>query len=195
MNWSALFHRMVDRPATNSSSQALMWGLAWLIIGAIVGWRFDLVPTSMLSYTWGSARLIWHTAFGLTMWVSSTVVFFAGAAMLNRCVSIAELFGRMLFAHWPVTLAMLPGILTDKIAYSTFMRNPGVAFEQSPMYASLLAVIMTIILVWYLYWGYCAFRRSVSRSGVVTFVVYVIAFVLSVYLSRVTLGALYAGIW
>lgn len=189
-----MFNRMVDRPATNESSMALMWGLAWLIVGIILCWYLDLVPTSMFGYTWGAVSLAWNTALGLVMWVSSTVLFYGAALLFSREVSVTELFGRMLFAHWPVTLMLLPAVVGDKVAYSTFMSHPTVAFEQAPVYAVLMAIFSAVVLVWYFYWGLCAFRRSLSRSGAVVFIAYVVAFVLSYILSQYTLDAVYAGI-
>lgn len=186
---------MVRRPATISSNNALLWGVAWLIAGAMIGWHFSLVPTSLIGYTWGGGPLLWQVIYALTLWITSCVVIFAASLIVNRRVGIVELFGRMLFARWPIYLLMIPGMVTDRVAYSTFMSNPEASFSANPIYAAAMTVVTVVVLLWYLYWGYCAFRRSVSRSGVVTFVVYVIAFVLSVYLSRVTLGALYAGIW
>lgn len=186
---------MVRRPATISSNNALLWGVAWLIAGAMIGWHFSLVPTSLIGYTWGGGSLLWQVIYALTLWITSCVVIFAASLIVNRRVGIVELFGRMLFARWPIYLLMIPGMVTDRVAYSTFMSNPEASFSANPIYAAAMTVVTVVVLLWYLYWGYCAFRRSVSRSGVVTFLVYVIAFVLSVYLSRVTLGALYAGIW
>lgn len=190
----SMFNRMVDRPATNESSMALMWGLAWLIVGIILCWYLDLVPTSMFGYTWGAVSLAWNTALGLVMWVSSTVLFYGAALLFSREVSVTELFGRMLFAHWPVTLMLLPAVVGDKVAYSTFMSHPTVVFEQAPVYAVLMAIFSAVVLVWYFYWGLCAFRRSLSRSGAVVFIAYVVAFVLSYILSQYTLDAVYAGI-
>lgn len=190
----SLFSRMVNRPATNNKDMALMWGLAWLIIGIILCWYIDLVPTSMFGYTWGKTSLLWQSALGLVMWVSSTIIFYGFAIVLNRNVSITELFGRMLFAHWPVTLMLLPAIIGDKIAYATYMSSPSVAFEYAPLYAVLMSIFSAVVLVWYLYWGYCAFRRSVAKSGAVVFVAFVAAFVLSYLLSRYTLDVVYAGI-
>lgn len=189
-----MFNRMVDRPATNEKSMALMWGLAWLIVGVILCWYLDLVPTSMFGYTWGAVSLAWNTALGLVMWVSSTVVFYGVALLFNRKVSVTELFGRMLFAHWPVTLMLLPAVVGDKVAYSTFMSHPAVVFDQTPLYGVLMSIFSAVVLVWYFYWGLCAFRRSLSRSGAVVFVAYVVAFVLSFLLSEYTLDAVYAGI-
>ncbi len=190
----SFFSRMVNRPATNATSMALMWGLAWLIVGIILCWYLDFVPISMFGYTWGAVSLLWNTALGLVMWVSSTVLFYGVALMFNRCVSVTELFGRMLFAHWPVTMMLLPAVVGDKVAYSTFMSHPTVVFEQSPLYAVLMAIFSLVVLIWYLYWGYMAFSKSVSKSGARVFGAYVVAFVLSFLLSHYTLDAVYAGI-
>lgn len=172
----------------------LMWGLAWLIVGVILGWYLDFVPTSMFGYTWSAVSLAWNTALGLVMWVSSTVLFYGVALLFSRKVSVVELFGRMLFAHWPVTLLLLPAVVGDKVAYSTFMSHPAVVFEQMPLYAALMSIFFAVVLVWYLYWGLCAFRKSLSRSGAVVSIAYVVTFVLSYMLSRYTLAVVYAGI-
>ena len=113
--------------------------------------------------------------------------------MLNRHVSMTELFGRMLFAHWPVTLMLLPGIFMNKAAYSTFMNDPLVAYKGDLGDAVVMTIVALVVLVWYVYWGYCAFRRSTARGGVATSILYVVAFVCSFLLSRYALTAVYAG--
>ena len=191
INMGAILQRMVDRPATISTANALLWGIAWLIIGSILGWYFDLMPASAFGYVWRSADLIWSVAFNAIVWITSTVVFFAAAVMRNRRVGVVDVFGRMLFAHWPVVLLMLPAIVGDKTAYTTFMSMPAVAFEEWPVYSALMSVIVGIILLWTLYWGYCAFRRATSKSGIVTLLVYGVSLVLSYLLSEVVIDTVY----
>ena len=55
----SLFKRMLQRPASSSRNNALLWGVAWLIIGVIVAWYFQFVPTSMIGYT-ASGYNRWH---------------------------------------------------------------------------------------------------------------------------------------
>lgn len=190
---ASLLGRLKDRPANVTTNIALMWGVAWLIVGAILGWRFDIVPTSMVGYTWGAASLLWHTMLQLVMWISSTVIFFLCGVLLNRKVAVTELFGRMLYAHIPVTLLILPGELFSKASYATFMTNPIAAFEQSVGYALPMSIFVVVVFAWYLYWGYGAFCRSTSRRGGVVFAIYIVAFVLSVVLSHYTIEAVYMG--
>lgn len=185
--------RMINRPAQLASVKALLLGVAWLIIGSIGGWYFDLVPTSSFGYTWASLSLLWSLLANLTVWISSTVLFFAVAVIRNRKVGTVDIFGRMLFAHWPALLLMLPGIVGDKIAYATYMTDPAVAFSNAPFYAVLMSIIVAVILVWTLYWGYLAFSRASQRSGVVTFVLYVVIAAFSYILSDATLDALYSS--
>jgi hypothetical protein len=46
----SMLKRMVNRPETISYTNALLWGVAWLIISTIGGWRLLLAPTSVVSY-------------------------------------------------------------------------------------------------------------------------------------------------
>ena len=184
---------MLKRPSTSSSNNALLWGIAWLIIGVIASWKMDFVATSMIGYTTaGYIPLIWHLAIGATVWVSYSVVYFAFGVMRNRRTGVTEMFGRMLFAHWPLTLMLVPGIFIDRIAYATFMHNPGVAYLQYPTETIIMAVTAVVVGLWTLYWGYLAFGRA-SRPGLVSLLCYVVATPLAYYLSRWALAALYEG--
>lgn len=186
--------RMINRPATNSRNNALLWGVAWLIIGAIVSWHFQFAPTSMIGYTTaGYIPLIWHVAIALTVWVSYGVVYFAFGVMRNRRTGFIEAFGRMLFAHWPITLLLVPGLLLDRMAYAQFMHDPGVAYQLYRTDAIIMAVVTVVVGIWTLYWGYKAFSRATQRPGFVTILCYVVATPLAYYLSKLLLAALYEG--
>lgn len=186
--------RMINRPATNSTNNALLWGIAWLIIGAIVSWHFQFVPTSMIAYTTsGYIPLIWHVAIALAIWVAYGVVYFGFGVIRNRRAATVELFGRMLFAHWPITLLLVPGILLDRYAYATFMSNPGVAYNAYPVEATIMAVVAVVVGLWTIYWGYKAFARATQRPGLLTVLLYIVATPLAYYLSRLVLVALYKG--
>ena len=187
---SEYLRSLVRRPATITTNNALLWGLAWLIAGAIIGWHFSLVPTSLTSYTWGYIPLLWHLIYALVLWITSCVAIYAIALTINRRVAITELFGRMLFAHWPVVVLMVPGIVTDRVAYSTYMSNVVVSFSQEPLYATLLSVVVAVVVAWYIFWGYCAFSRSVQRSDATTRILYIVALVVGFVLSTVTLSQL-----
>ena len=187
--------RMLQRPAPNSRNNALLWGLAWLIIGVIGAWYFAIMPTSMIGYTvCGNVRLIWQLALGVAVWMSFGVVYFAFGVMRNRGTSLVEMFGRMLFAHWPITLLIVPGIFISRTAYATFMVNPGVAYLNYPTDTIIMAVVAVVVGLWTLYWGYLAFCRATQRSGFVSLLCYVIATPLAYYLSKLVVGAITKGI-
>ena len=187
--------RMLKRPATNSSNNALLWGLAWLIIGVICAWHFAFVPTSMIGYT-ASVKLplVWQLALGVAVWVSFGVVYFSFGVMRNRATGVTEMFGRMLFAHWPVTLLLVPGVLLNRVAYSTFMSDPVVAYANYPTDSIIMATVVVVVGLWALYWGYLAFCRATQRSGFVSFVCYAIATPLAYYLSTLVVQAILRGV-
>ena len=187
--------RMLKRPATNSSNNALLWGLAWLIIGVICAWHFAFVPTSMIGYT-ASVKLplVWQLALGVAVWVSFGVVYFAFGVMRNRATGVTEMFGRMLFAHWPVTLLLVPGVLLNRVAYSTFMSDPVVAYANYPTDSIIMAAVVVVVGLWALYWGYLAFCRATQRKGFVSFLCYAIATPLACYLSTLVVQAILRGV-
>ena len=186
--------RMLKRPATNSSNNALLWGLAWLIIGIIAAWHFAFVPTSMIGYTTCvKLPLIWQLALGVAVWMSFGIVYFTFGVMRNRSTGVTEIFGRMLFAHWPITLLLVPGIFLNRVAYSTFVANPAVAYENYPTETIIMAVVAVVVGLWTLYWGYLAFSRATQRSGFVSLLCYAIATPLAYYLSTLVVGAIFKG--
>ena len=187
--------RMLQRPATNSSNNALLWGLAWLIVGVICAWHFAFVPTSMIGYT-ASVKLplVWQLALGVAVWVSFGVVYFAFGVMRNRATGVTEMFGRMLFAHCPVTLLLVPGVLLNRVAYSTFMSDPVVAYANYPTDSIIMTAVVVVVGLWALYWGYLAFSRATQRKGFVSFLCYAIATPLAYYLSTLVVQAILRGV-
>ena len=132
----SLLTRMINRPATNSPKIALLWGLAWLIIASIAAWYFRLEPTSIFGYT-VSEYVPLATIFimHVVIWLTATIIPFAFAVIRNRKVSVVEFFGRMLFAHWPVTLLIVPAIIGSvdhRIAYSIYMADSSLCWNLAP---------------------------------------------------------------
>ena len=186
--------RLIKRPATTSRNNALLWGMAWLILGVIGAWHFRFVATSMVGYTTsGYMPLVWQLAIGVAVWMSLGVVYFAFGVMRNRDTAVVEMFGRMLFAHWPITLLLVPGLFVDRMAYATFMYNPGVAYSNYPHDTIIMAVTAIVVGLWTLYWGYLAFSRASQRTGLVSLLCYVVATAIAYYLTRWALAALFEG--
>lgn len=197
---SSYIMRMVDRPATNPSEVALLWGLAWLIIASILGWYFRIVPTSMFGFIpSGYVSLMWHVVVNVIVWIVSSALPFAFAVLLNRKTPTLEFFGRMLFAHWPVIWLMVPGIISDKISYSLFMANLdsldfALSIKVQPLYTSLMILLTVVVLLWYLYWSFVAFRKATQRRGILVFAIFIAVMFASQCITGVTLDAVYKSI-
>ena len=159
-----LMGEWIDRPATMSAKNALLWGLFWMLGGAILGWYFALVPTSSVGYTWGSTALIKHVIYGVVIWVALALPTLLVVWFARRESAAWEVFGRILFAHMPITFLMFPAMFGSKVAYSTFMRSPFSA-QLSTTYIVLMSLYVAVILVWYLYWSFVAFRHVAQFKG------------------------------
>lgn len=182
-------HRhMVISPQRIVTNNALLWGLAWLIIGSILCWYFRMVPTSSLSYDIsGYVPLHQSLLLNVAVWIISTAPFWLVAVLLNRGVAMLELFGRMLYAHWPVTLLLLPTVCGWRMEYAVLVNDVSAALDSSVSVTAIMLLLYAIVAVWYLYWSYIAFRHVVQRRGAHLFVWYIVAMTAAIVLTAVSL--------
>ena len=189
---SSLLWRMVNRPAVNSKRNALLWGVAWLIISAIGGWHLRVAPASVMGYDlYGYLPLLWHLMLNVVVCVVPISLFMVAALIVNRSTNVGELFSRMLFAHWPATLLLLPAMFVGEVKYAMLNNALARVFESDVVVALLFSVLLFVVVVWVLYWGYVAFRAATQRGGWLTMIVYLNALVLSALLTNEVLDTLY----
>lgn len=151
--------------------------------GAILGWYFSIVPTSVVGYTWGRTALMNYVVYGVAIWLSLAlpvlcVVWFSGCK-----VAVWEVFGRMLYAHIPVTFIMLPAMFGDKVAYSTFMSSP-LSSQLSTLYIVLMLLYVVALVAWFFRWGYAAFGKVTQLKGWYSVMLYSVAIYGSYLLSE-----------
>ncbi|MBQ6612266.1 MAG: hypothetical protein IIX19_00920 [Alistipes sp.] len=186
--------RILRRPETITTTNAILWGVAWLIIMAILGWYFDILPSSAFSFVATThVRLAWSLAICLTVCITWTLLFLVLALIRNRKIKSNELIGRMLFAHWPVILVMLPGIVSDRVAFATYMGNPLTAFELYSTFSIVVTAIVVVVLVWSLYWSYQAYVVTTQRNQPIDKVLFVAVAILSELVSYVVAGYVLEG--
>lgn len=180
---------LIRRPAIISARKALLWGLFWMLGGAILGWYFSVVPTSVVGYTWGRTALINYVIYGVAIWVALALPILLVVWLVGRKVAAWELFGRILFAHIPVTFVMLPAMFGDKVAYSTFMASP-LSSQLSTLYIVLMLLYVVFLVVGFYYWGYQAFREVTQLKGWRSVMLYSVAIYISYTLSEYAIGVL-----
>ena len=178
---------LMRRPATIPAKKALLWGLFWMLGGAILGWYFSLVPTSIVDYTWGRTALINYVIYGVAMWVSLSIPTLLITLWLNRGVVVWEVFGRMLYAHIPVTFIMLPAMFGDKVAFSIFMSSPFCS-QLSVAYSVLMTIYVVVLVAWFFYWGYTAFCQLTQFKKWSNVIFYSVAIQTSYWLSEYMIG-------
>ena len=194
---------VINRPTSRQSDVTLLWGIAWLIIISIIGWYFRIAPMSIFGFIpVGYVSLLWHVVLNTIIWVVSCVLPFAYAMYINRKTRTVELFGRMLYAHWPAMLLMLPGIVGGEsriYMYSTYMSglnryNLAQSFELYPEYTTLMLIMTCVILIWYVYWSYNAFSGATKCKGLRFFALYILVVMCSQYLTAITLEEVYKSL-
>lgn len=165
-SFKEIVHGVVYRPREINTSNAMLWGVAWLIVGAIAGWYYDIVPATLFSYTWGHISLFVQVRMAIFLGLCSSLIF-AFASLRFGTTSFVDVVARMLYARSPLTLLMLLGIVGDRVAFSTFATNPLLAFEQAPQMSAVMTVTTAVIMIWYLFWSYTAYRSvtNVEKLG------------------------------
>jgi hypothetical protein len=100
---------MVNKVDTLSTQNALLWGVAWLIISTLGGWYYGLMPVSAVGYdVVAHLPLVWHLMLNLVVWLVAASLLYVVILLYNRKAKFVDSYGRLLFAHWPATLLLLP---------------------------------------------------------------------------------------
>lgn len=158
------FGRFVRRPESISPNNALLWGVAGLIVASMAGWYFRVLPTSAFGLQLSDyIPLVWHVVLNATMWITFTLPMYILLVLTFGRVNIVEVFGRVLFAHWPVTLLFLLPIFGDRVAFATFSEDMMLGFKLYTSESVIYFVVMVIVAVWWIVWSYRAMREA-SRS-------------------------------
>ena len=184
------FKRCVVRRVESMSAQnALLWGVAWLIISAILGWYFRLMPTSAFSFVpTDYVQLMWSLIVSLVVWFTWSLLFVPLAIIRNPKTKSFELIGRLLFAHWPAVLLMLPAIVYNRIAYATFVGSPALGFELYPVFSAAMILVALLVVAWSMVWSYQAYTVSTGCNKRVDKLIFVVVAVTSAILSDVVVG-------
>ena len=190
-----IFTSVVSRPAVNTTRNALMWGVAWLIISAIGGWHLHLAPTSALGYDlFGYMPLLWHLAINVALGITFTLPFILAALIVNRKASVVETFSRLLFAHWPAVLMLLPAMTVSGDRYALLNNNLRVAYELDATSATLFALLLAVVVVWIVRWAYVAFRKATQRGGYVMLMLFGVALIVAAKATEWVLQVIYSAI-
>ena len=180
---------ILNRPKRLSTSGALLGGLAWLIVSAIAGWHFHFVPNSIIGFQWGYASLYVELLYTVVLVATSVVVFYLVAiVVVSPKTPFWDVVGRMSYAHAPVMLLMLPGILFDRVYYSIFSSSPKQMLGHLSLADVAMLLYVVVIAIWYFSWSFIAFRRATGGKGLRSVVAFVVAMWLSAYCSTKALS-------
>ena len=190
----SMLKRMVNRPENISRTNALLWGLAWLIISTIGGWRLLLAPSGVVDYNVvGYMPLTHHLMLNCVVWICLASVVYLFMLLLNKKAQFVDSYARLLFAHCPVTLMLLPVFVVGKIKYSMFVNDFMVLLHSDALTAVLMALFSVLIVVWTLYWSYTVFRRGVGRGGWTTWCSFIVGYYLASRFCVWVLDTVYQG--
>ena len=187
--------RLVNRVDDISTQNALLWGLAWLIISTLAGWYLSVMPVSVVGYdVVGYMPLWWHLMLNIVVWIIPSSVLYVFILFHSRAAKLTDCYARLLFAHWPATLLLMPVVVIGKIKYAMFSSDFMQLLRSDALVAVLMALFCVVVVVWMLYWSYVAFRRGAGRSDWTTWASFIIGYYLANRLCMWVIEAIYQGI-
>lgn len=170
-----LWRRLAWRPQLMDSRQALLKGLAWLIVATMLSWYFRVVPTSTISFDVAGYVALWKCLVEqLMLWVATAVMLYLVMALTGSERSFKELASRVLYARLPIYLLILPVIVGGfRVEYAVVVNDPMQAFAEYPLMIlyALFAVAMVLTYLWWSYRAFAKVRGTEDMRGVVFFFV------------------------
>ena len=192
---TSLLCRIAGKVDSISMQNALLWGVAWLIISTIGGWYYCIMPSGVVDYeVVGKLPLLYHLMFNVVVWMVSASVLYVVILLHNRGAKLTDTYARLLFAHWPATLLLLPVVVVGKVDYAMFTSDFMTLLHSNALTAVLMALYSFVVVVWMLYWSYRAFRRSAGGHSRVTWPSFIISYYLASRLCVWTIEAICRGI-
>ena len=188
------FSSIIYRVESITTQNALLWGLAWLIISTIAGWYLCLIPSGVVGYqVVGLSPLVWYLMQNVVVWIISASVLYAVVLLHNRRAQVVDTYGRLLFAHWPATLLLLPVVVVGKVEYCLLVSDLAAAFAANAITTVLYMLFVIVVVLWVAWWSYLAFRRGAGRGGWVTVVSYAVGCIVATLLSSWVLDVIWRG--
>lgn len=177
--------RLAWRPALLDRRQALLRGLAWLIVAAMLSWYFRVMPTSTIAFDVAGYVALWKCLVEqLLLWGVTAVMLYLVAALAGGECSFKELASRVLYARVPIYLLMLPALVGGfRVEFAVVVNDPMRAFGESAV-AIAYALFAIVVVVAYLWWSYRAFVKVRGVEDVRGGVFFVVGIVLAYEVSR-----------
>lgn len=170
-----LWRRLAWRPALLDGRQALLKGLAWLIVATMLSWYFRVAPTSTIAFDVAGYVALWKCLVEqLLLWGATAVMLYLVMALTGSESNFKELASRVLYARLPIYLLILPAIIGGfRVEYAVVVNDPMQAFAEYPLtiaYA-VFAVVMVLAYIWWNYRAFAKVRGTEDMRGGVFFVV------------------------
>lgn len=170
-----LWRRLAWRPALLDGRQALLKGLAWLIVATLLSWYFRVAPTSTIAFDVAGYVALWKCLVEqLLLWGATAVMLYLVMALTGSESNFKELASRVLYARLPIYLLILPAIVGGfRVEYAVVVNDPMQAFAEYPLtiaYA-VFAVVMVLAYIWWNYRVFAKVRGTEDMRGGVFFVV------------------------
>lgn len=170
-----LWRRLAWRPALLDGRQALLKGLAWLIVATLLSWYFRVAPTSTIAFDVAGYVALWKCLVEqLMLWGATAVMLYLVMALTGSECNFKELASRVLYARLPTYFLILPAIIGGfRVEYAVAVNDPMQAFAEYPLTIAY-AVFAVVMVLAYLWWNYRVFakvRGTEDMRGGVFFVV------------------------
>lgn len=191
MNRQSLFFNPFTKIA---GWQALLWGLAGLVISAIIGYAAKTHYHGMLNFGIAFNNSAWlFFAERFVVWlVPAIILYIAGLIFSKSGIRPVDVFGTMAFAQLPL-IAMNPLTMPImKMGYERFINSTKGLPDDSNLFVTvILSIFLVLFLVMALIWMFNAAKVSCNLKGWKLWVSYLLAIIGGDVLCRIIISAMY----
>ncbi len=157
-----------------AGTQALLYGLALIILTALLGWGSNTWLDGLIDLHYGPAGPFWlHLAIGFTNWLSMVIVLTPMAMILSTSkVRAIDMAGTQALARAPMLIATATGFLSaphkvGQWAVYTFLGEgePVELAGHHIIIAALTILIIVLMVIWMVALMYNAYKVSANIKG------------------------------
>ena len=179
MEGLSLWWRFSRRVDLFDRRDALLRGLAWLIIATIMCWYFRVAPSSVVSFDIVGYMPLWLCLVQqLVIWLATGAMLYLMLEVTGFSCKVVELFARVLYARLPIYLLLLPAAVGSwRVPFAVVVNTPREAFSEFPLFASLYMVLVVVAVVWYWMWCYRAYASQRNEERIPSGVFFAVAIV------------------
>jgi ABC-type proline/glycine betaine transport system permease subunit len=157
-----------------AGEQALVWGLLFMIISALIGWVNQYWQDGLIDLHFRDPGSVWqHLAMVLINWLCALIILYPLGIMLTHSkIRFIDMAGTLALARFPMVLAVLTGFsgsmtrTAEYVMYEYLKAGQPVELKSYDLILTIFqGLFILLMMVWMIALHYQAFKISANIKG------------------------------